>query len=89
MEISVSVTDTSQRGVDGIDSVFWNGKWQILINATLSGSAHGGRRVAELGGGGWLPVLFFSRPLSLFYLKWFHSLALHFCYCLLSISSLL
>lgn len=38
---------------------FWKGKWQILINATLSGSAHGGRGVAELGGGGWLPVLFF------------------------------
>lgn len=29
-----------------------------MINATLSGSAHGGRGVAELGGGGWLPVLF-------------------------------
>lgn len=38
---------------------FWKGKWQILINATLSGSAHGGRGVAELGGGGWLLVLFF------------------------------
>lgn len=38
---------------------FWKQKWQILINATLSGSAHGGRGVAELGGGGWLPVLFF------------------------------
>lgn len=59
-----------------------------MINATLSGSAHGGRRVAELGGGGWLPVLFFSRPLSLLYLKWFHSPALHFCYCFLSISIL-
>lgn len=38
--------------------VFWKQKWQILINATLSASAHGGRGVAELGGGGWLPVLF-------------------------------
>lgn len=38
---------------------FWKGKWQILINATLSGSAHGGKGVAELGGGGWLLVLFF------------------------------
>lgn len=38
---------------------FWKQKWQILINATLSGSAHGGRGVAELGGGGWLPLLFF------------------------------
>lgn len=37
---------------------FWKGKWQILINATLSGCAHGGGGVAELGGGGWLPVLF-------------------------------
>lgn len=26
MEISVSVTDTSQRGVDGIDSVFLEGE---------------------------------------------------------------
>lgn len=59
---------------------FWKQKWQILINATLSGSAHGGRGVAELGGGGWLPVLFsfflLSRPeLSLpLRLKPFHSL---------------
>lgn len=58
MEISVSVTDTSQKGADGIDSVFWEGKWQILINATLSGSAHGGRRVDELGGGGCSLLLF-------------------------------
>lgn len=58
MEISVLVTDTSQKGADGIDSVFWEGKWQILINATLSGSAHGGRRVDELGGGGCSLLLF-------------------------------
>lgn len=31
---------------------FWKEKWQILINATLSGCAHGSRGVAELGGGG-------------------------------------
>lgn len=35
---------------------FWKGKWQVLINATLSGSAHGGRGVPELCGGGWLPL---------------------------------
>ena len=56
---------------------FWKGKWQILINATLSGSAHGGRGVAELGGGGWLACspLPFPRPLShslCLYLKSFH-----------------
>lgn len=72
MEISVSVTDTSQRGVDGIDCVFLEGKWQILINATLSGSAHGGRGVAELGGGG---RLFGS---SLLFPGFFLSFALHF-----------
>lgn len=44
---------------------FWKGKWQILINATLSGTAHGGRGLPELAGGGWLPVLF-SSPLSVF-----------------------
>lgn len=57
MEISVSVTDTSRRGADGMHCVFWNGKWQILINATLSGAAHGDRGLPELGGGGWMPVL--------------------------------
>lgn len=44
---------------------FWKGKWQILINATLSGSAHGGRGVPELGGGGWLPRSLFTVTLLL------------------------
>lgn len=58
---------------------FWKEKWQILINATLSGSAHGGRGVAELGGGGWLPVLFFFRA-SFSPLFEMVSLTLSLCY---------
>jgi len=60
---------------------FWKGKWQILINTTLSGAAHGGRGLPELGGGGWMPLLLFQ-ALSLLDLK-------SPCFCLLYIFSIL